>query len=72
MRRDDTVFAALTYWMGIIVGVCRSDIQDRIALILAFSVGSGYRSDETDPNSIFCIATIVLLLLSPTKATNTL
>ncbi len=41
-----------------------------IALILAFSAGSGYRSDETDPNSIFCIATIVLLL-SPTKATNT-
>ncbi len=29
MRRDDTVFAALTYWMGIIVGVRRSDIQDR-------------------------------------------
>ncbi len=42
-----------------------------IASILAFSAGSGYRSDETDPNSIFCIANIVLLL-SPTKATNTL
>ncbi len=35
-----------------------------------FPAGSGYRSDETDPNSIFCIANIVLLL-SPTKATNT-
>ncbi len=48
------------------VGVRRSDIQDRIASILAFSAGSGYRSDETDPNSIFRIATIVLLL-SPTN-----
>ncbi len=42
-----------------------------IATILAFSAGSGYRSDESDPNLIFCIATIVLLL-SPQKATNTL
>ncbi len=38
-----------------------------IASILAFSAGSGYRSDETDPNSIFCIANIVLLLKPQTQ-----
>ncbi len=33
-----------------------------IASILAISSGSGYRSDETDPNSIFCIDNMVLFV----------
>ncbi len=53
-----------------VLGVSDPIFRISIASILVFSAGSGYRSDETNQNSIFCIATIVLLL-SPTKATNT-
>ncbi len=59
------------YFNAIVLGVHRSDIQDGYRFITAIFCRIGVSVWGDDPNSIFCIANIVLLL-SPTKATNTL
>ncbi len=71
LEKEDVLFRYHYYCLPLYVlksGVSQSDIS--IGSILAFSAGSGYRSDETDPNPILCIYHFVLLLC-PTKATKT-
>ncbi len=60
-RLCELTFSFLTALASIdLLGYFKSRIG--IASMLAFSAGSGYRSDETDLSSIFCIANIVFLV----------
>ncbi len=44
-----------------LIGVRWSDIQDRYRFDIGIFCWIGVSSDETDPNSIFCIANIVIV-----------